>query len=231
MSGGGFLVNSPRRLLDLQRRHRRKLPAPGSPLPGFLPPYQIRYPAIQSILRQHLSFELRMSIVKTQVLERTCLYESLCHGLFLTAQDLARRRRDATNRSVSRRQPSAGVKSKKATRSPITKKIPSPQDHSHRARSAEHRDTKINFIDTPGYAAFIVCAPRFIADCGMVIVDAKGVRCKQKKFGITRTSFSLPRMMVIANLIRTFRYWHRADSAHNIFSNAQLFAPPIGEEN
>jgi elongation factor G len=42
----------------------------------------------------------------------------------------------------------------------------------------EHRDTKINFIDTPGYAAFISHArPALrVADCALAVVDGvKGV--------------------------------------------------------
>ena len=38
----------------------------------------------------------------------------------------------------------------------------------------DHRDTKLNFIDTPGYAAFISHArPALrVADCAIVVVDA-----------------------------------------------------------
>src|SRR5207237_7248811 len=43
---------------------------------------------------------------------------------------------------------------------------------------AEYRETKINFIDTPGYAAFVSHARPAcrVADCGIVTVDGvKGV--------------------------------------------------------
>src|SRR5258708_26012244 len=43
---------------------------------------------------------------------------------------------------------------------------------------AEHKDTKINFIDSPGYDAFVSHARPAVrvADCGVVVVDgAQGV--------------------------------------------------------
>ena len=42
----------------------------------------------------------------------------------------------------------------------------------------EHKDTKVNLIDTPGYAAFVSHARPAcrVADCGVVVVDGvKGV--------------------------------------------------------
>ena len=48
----------------------------------------------------------------------------------------------------------------------------------------EHRDTKINFIDTPGYAAFVAHArPALrIADCALAVVDGvKGVEVQTEK--------------------------------------------------
>ena len=48
----------------------------------------------------------------------------------------------------------------------------------------EHRDTKINFIDTPGYAAFVAHArPALkVADCALVVVDGvKGVEVQTEK--------------------------------------------------
>src|SRR5262244_1789758 len=47
----------------------------------------------------------------------------------------------------------------------------------------EHRDTKLNFIDTPGYAAFIAHArPALrVADCAVVVVD--GVHMKAYELG------------------------------------------------
>src|SRR6187399_3401993 len=48
----------------------------------------------------------------------------------------------------------------------------------------DHRDTKLNFIDTPGYAAFIAHArPGLrVADCAIVVVDGvKGVEVQTEK--------------------------------------------------
>ena len=48
----------------------------------------------------------------------------------------------------------------------------------------EHKDTKINLIDTPGYAAFVSHArPALrIADCAMVVVDAvHGIEVQTEK--------------------------------------------------
>jgi elongation factor G len=48
----------------------------------------------------------------------------------------------------------------------------------------EHRDTKINLIDTPGYAAFIAHArPALrVADCAIVVVDGvNGVEVQTEK--------------------------------------------------
>src|SRR5258708_28217868 len=67
----------------------------------------------------------------------------------------------------------------------------------------EHRDTKVNFIDTPGYAAFVAHArPAIrIADCGIVVVDGvKGVEVQTEKVWAYANEFMLPRMMVLRNL-------------------------------
>src|ERR1043165_1111290 len=48
----------------------------------------------------------------------------------------------------------------------------------------EHRETKVNLIDTPGYAAFVSHArpAARVADCGIVIVDGvKGVEVQTEK--------------------------------------------------
>jgi len=64
----------------------------------------------------------------------------------------------------------------------------------------EHRDTKINFIDTPGYAAFVAHARPAVrvADCAIAVVDgAKGVEVQTEKTWAYANEFILPRMMVI----------------------------------
>lgn len=99
----------------------------------------------------------------------------------------------------------------------------------------EHRDTKINFIDSPGYAAFVAHArPAIrIADCGLVIVDGvKGVEVQTEKVWAYANEFLLPRMMVVTKLDKEHSDIGVAlDSAHNIFKRAIVpFTLPIGKE-
>src|SRR3954466_2079847 len=65
---------------------------------------------------------------------------------------------------------------------------------------AEYQDTKINFIDTPGYAAFVSHArPALrVADCALVVVQgARGVEVQTEKGWAFANEFILPRIMVI----------------------------------
>ena len=67
----------------------------------------------------------------------------------------------------------------------------------------EHRETKINFIDTPGYAAFVAHArPGLrVADCALVVVDGvNGVQVQTEKTWAYANEFMLPRLMVINKL-------------------------------
>jgi len=67
----------------------------------------------------------------------------------------------------------------------------------------EHRDHKINFIDTPGYAAFVAHArPALrVADCALVVVDAvNGVEVQTEKTWGYANEFITPRIMVINKL-------------------------------
>ena len=99
----------------------------------------------------------------------------------------------------------------------------------------EHRDTKINLIDTPGYAAFVAHArPGLrVADCALVVVDGvTGVEVQTEKTWTYANEFMLPRIMVITKLDK-----ERADfdsalaSAQNTFSRAIIpFTLPIGKE-
>ena len=100
----------------------------------------------------------------------------------------------------------------------------------------EHRDTKINFIDTPGYAAFVAHARPAIrtADCGIVVVDGvKGVEVQTEKVWAYANDFMLPRMMVVSKLDKEHSDIGIAlDSAHNIFKRAIVpFTLPIGKEH
>jgi elongation factor G len=100
----------------------------------------------------------------------------------------------------------------------------------------DHRDTKINFIDTPGYAAFVAHARPAIrtADCGIVVVDGvKGVEVQTEKVWAYANEFMLPRMMVVSKLDKEHSDIGIAlDGAHNIFKRAIVpFTLPIGKEH
>jgi elongation factor G len=100
----------------------------------------------------------------------------------------------------------------------------------------EHKETKVNLIDTPGYAAFVSHARPAVrvADCGIVVVDGtKGVEVQTEKVWNYANEFMLPRMMVITKLDKEHSDIGVAlDSAHNVFKRAIVpFTLPIGKEN
>jgi elongation factor G len=99
----------------------------------------------------------------------------------------------------------------------------------------DHRDTKISFIDTPGYAAFVAHArPALrVADCALVVVDGvKGVEVQTEKTWAYANEFILPRMMVITKLDKEHSDFGQAlESAQSRFSRAIIpFTLPIGRE-
>src|SRR5687768_1411010 len=99
----------------------------------------------------------------------------------------------------------------------------------------EHRDTKLNFIDTPGYAAFIAHArPALrVADCAIAVVDGvKGVEVQTEKTWAFANDFMVPRVMVINKLDKEHADFGRAlESAQRTFSRAIIpFTLPIGRE-
>jgi len=99
----------------------------------------------------------------------------------------------------------------------------------------DHRDTKLNFIDTPGYAAFVAHArPALrIADCAIVVVDGvKGVEVQTEKTWAYANEFMVPRVMVITKLDKEHADFGSAlQSAQNTFSRAIIpFTLPIGKE-
>jgi elongation factor G len=99
----------------------------------------------------------------------------------------------------------------------------------------EHKETKINFIDTPGYAAFIAHArPALrVADCAVVVVDGvNGVEVQTEKTWAYANEFMLPRIMVVTKLDKERADFGAAiESAHNTFSRAIIpFTLPIGRE-
>jgi elongation factor G len=99
----------------------------------------------------------------------------------------------------------------------------------------EHRETKINLIDTPGYAAFVSHArPALrVADCALVVVHAvKGVEVQTEKTWSYANEFMLPRIMVINSLDKeNADFGASLTSAQNVFSRAIIpFTLPIGKE-
>jgi elongation factor G len=99
----------------------------------------------------------------------------------------------------------------------------------------EYRETKINLIDTPGYAAFIAHArPALrVADCALVVVDGvNGVEVQTEKTWAYANEFILPRFMVITKLDKERADFGRAlESAQTTFSRAIIpFTLPIGKE-
>ncbi len=99
----------------------------------------------------------------------------------------------------------------------------------------EYKDTKINLIDTPGYAAFVSHArPALrVADCALVVVDAvHGIEVQTEKTWQYANEFMLPRFMVVNKVEK-----EHADFAHAIETAASSFARsivpftlPIGNE-
>src|SRR6266853_2204430 len=99
----------------------------------------------------------------------------------------------------------------------------------------DHRDNKISFIDTPGYAAFVAHArPALrVADCALVVVDAvKGVEVQTEKTWAYANEFMLPRIMVINALDKEHaNFGASLESAQSTFSRAIIpFTLPIGNE-
>lgn len=99
----------------------------------------------------------------------------------------------------------------------------------------EHREHKVNLIDTPGYAAFVAHArPALrVADCALVVVHAaRGVEVQTEKTWAYANEFLTPRMMVINQMDKEHADFGAAlDSARSTFSRAIVpFTLPIGKE-
>lgn len=99
----------------------------------------------------------------------------------------------------------------------------------------EHRDTKLNFIDTPGYAAFVAHArPALkVADCALVVIDAvKGVEVQTEKAWAYANEFIVPRIMSITKLDKEHADFGAAlESAQKTFARSIIpFTLPIGKE-
>ena len=100
---------------------------------------------------------------------------------------------------------------------------------------AEWREHKLNFIDTPGYAAFVAHArPALrVADCAIFVVDAvNGVEVQTEKTWAYANEFITPRIMVVNKMDKERADFGAAlDSARNTFSRAIVpFTLPIGQE-
>jgi elongation factor G len=99
----------------------------------------------------------------------------------------------------------------------------------------DHQDTKLNFIDTPGYAAFVTHSrPALrVADCAIAVVDGvKGVEVQTEKTWAYANEFIVPRFMVITKLDKEHADFGTAlESAQKTFSRAIIpFTLPIGKE-
>ena len=99
----------------------------------------------------------------------------------------------------------------------------------------EYKETKINLIDTPGYAAFVAHArPALrVADCALVVVHGvKGTEVQTEKTWAYANEFMLPRIMAINALDKEHADFGAAlESAQRTFSRAIIpFTLPIGKE-
>ena len=99
----------------------------------------------------------------------------------------------------------------------------------------EYKDTKLNIIDTPGYAAFVSHArPALrVVDCALVVVDGvKGIEVQTEKTWSYANEFILPRFMVINKLDKEHSdFGHALDTAKDSFARSIVpFTLPIGSE-
>ncbi len=99
----------------------------------------------------------------------------------------------------------------------------------------EYNDTKINLIDTPGYAAFVSHArPALrVADCALVVVDAvHGIEVQTEKTWQYANEFLLPRFMVINKIDKEHAdFNHALETAADSFARSIVpFTLPIGNE-
>src|ERR687898_1330763 len=99
----------------------------------------------------------------------------------------------------------------------------------------DYQDTKLNLIDTPGYAAFVSHArPALrVADCAVAVVDGvKGVEVQTEKTWAYANEFMVPRIMAVTKLDKEHADFGAAvESAQKTFSRAIIpFTLPIGKE-
>src|SRR5438445_10770817 len=99
----------------------------------------------------------------------------------------------------------------------------------------DHRETKLSFIDTPGYAAFVSHArPALrVADCAVVVVDGvHGIEVQTEKTWQYANEFLLPRFMVINKIDKEHAdFGHALETASSSFARSIVpFTLPIGKE-
>ena len=99
----------------------------------------------------------------------------------------------------------------------------------------EYKDTKVNLIDTPGYAAFVSHArPALrVADCAVVVVDGvHGIEVQTEKTWQYANEFLLPRFMVVNKLDKEHSdFGHAIETATHSFARSIVpFTLPIGAE-
>jgi elongation factor G len=99
----------------------------------------------------------------------------------------------------------------------------------------EYKDTKINLIDTPGYAAFVSHArPALrVADCALVVVDGvHGIEVQTEKTWQYANEFLLPRFMVVNKIDKEHAdFGHALETATSSFARSIVpFTLPIGNE-
>src|SRR5215210_1000079 len=99
----------------------------------------------------------------------------------------------------------------------------------------EYKDTKVNLIDTPGYAAFVSHArPALrVVDCALVVVDSvNGIEVQTEKTWSYANEFLLPRFMVINKMEKERAdFGHALDTAKDAFARSIVpFTLPIGQE-
>ena len=99
----------------------------------------------------------------------------------------------------------------------------------------DHKDTKINLIDTPGYAEFVAHArPGLrVSNCALVVVDGvNGIEVQTERTWRYANEFLLPRFMVINKLDKErANFTHAVETATDSFARSIVpFTLPIGEE-
>ncbi len=99
----------------------------------------------------------------------------------------------------------------------------------------EYKEKKVNFIDSPGYAAFVAHARPAcrVADLALVVVDGvNGIEVQTERTWNYSNEFMLPRFMVINKLDKERAdFGHAVDTATEAFARSIVpFTLPIGSE-